>query len=120
MIYGDDAAPRSVAGNAQILKPLARDRAGYRAHWRYNRRSWPSAMLAVSMSSWDDYEICDEAGAYDCRAQPLMAASLCRRSRLPADPARRRPDPFYRSLRWGKYVELFVWTAPVSRCKRGA
>ena len=119
MIYGDDACTAvGRYGNAQIPgPPPARDRAGYWAHWRYNRADpGHQAMLAaVSMSAvWDDHEICDDAGpAHDSPRgepdvhlmQPALQAFL---DYQPIIPPADDPTRMYRSLRWGKYVELFV------------
>ena len=119
MIYGDNACTAvGRYGNAQIPgPPPARDRAGYWAHWRYNRADpGHQAMLgAVSMSAvWDDHEVCDDAGpAHDSPPgepdvhlmPPALQAFL---DYQPMIPPADDPTRMYRSQRWGKYVELFV------------
>lgn len=118
MIYGDDTcAATGRYGNAQVPgPPPARDRAGYWAHWRYNRADpHHQALLArVPMAPvWDDHEIVDDAGplhdvapdAPDTRLlAPARAAFLDYQPMLPpAD----EPMRLYRSQRWGRHLEIF-------------
>ncbi len=120
MIYGDDVctATGHYGGNAQIPgPPAARDRAGYWAHWRYNRADpGQQAMLAtVPMAAvWDDHEIRNDAGPADDSPSgeptvhllpPALDAFL---DYQPMVPPADEPRRLYRSQRWGKYLEIFL------------
>ena len=120
MIYGDDVctATGRYGGNAQIPgPPAARDRAGYWAHWRYNRADpGQQAMLAtVPMAAvWDDHEIRNDAGPADDSPPgeptvhllpPALDAFL---DYQPMVPPADEPRRLYRSQRWGKYLEIFL------------
>ena len=118
MIYGDDTCYGTGRyGNAQIEgPPAARSRAGYWAHWRYNRADpGHQAFLASTPMAavWDDHEIVNDAGpAHDSPPlqpavhllAPAMEAFLDYQPLLP--PAA-EPTRLYRSQRWGKHVEIF-------------
>ena len=67
MIYGDNPCTAvGRYGNAQIPgPPPARDRAGYWAHWRYNRADAASQRVLASTTYyavWDDHEVRDDFG----------------------------------------------------------
>ncbi|MFN8641213.1 MAG: alkaline phosphatase D family protein [Candidatus Binatia bacterium] len=119
MIYGDDACGAvGRYGNAQIPgPPPARDRAGYWAHWRYNRADpGQQALLAnVPMAAvWDDHEIVNDAGpVHDTPpGEPgphlLPAALAAFLDYQPMIPPADDPTRLYRTLRWGKHLELFL------------
>ncbi|MBX3026957.1 alkaline phosphatase D family protein [bacterium] len=131
MIYGDDAChPTGRYGNAQIPgPPPARDRAGYWAHWRYNRADpGQQALLAGTPMAavWDDHEIVNDAGpAHDSPPgepdvhllAPALAAFL---DYQPLQPPAADPTRLYRSQRWGKHVEIFLLDTRQYRDPNGA
>lgn len=118
MIYGDDTCTGTGRyGNAQIAgPPAASSRAGYWAHWRYNRADpgHQSFLANTPMAAvWDDHEIVNDAGpAHDSPAMqpavhllaPAMDAFLDYQPLLPPPD---EPTRLYRSQRWGKHVEIF-------------
>lgn len=119
MIYGDDVCEAvGRYGNAQLPgPPPARDRAGYWAHWRYNRGESRHQKLLASApmaAVWDDHEIQNDAGPLEDAPAgapdvhllpPALDAFLDYQPLLPPadDPTR-----LYRRQRWGKHVELFI------------
>lgn len=119
MIYGDDTcAATGRYGNAQVPgPPPAADRAGYWAHWRYNRADpHHQAMLArVPMAAvWDDHEIRDDAGPLHDSAAAAPGRALLPEARAafldyqPLLPPADEPTRLYRSQRWGRHLELFL------------
>ena len=131
MIYGDDACEATGRyGNAQLPgPPPARDRAGYWAHWRYNRADpgQQALLAAVPMAAvWDDHEIINDAGpAHDTPpGEPdrhLMPAALdAFLDYQPLLPPADDPTRLYRSQRWGKHVELFFLDTRQYRDPNGA
>lgn len=119
MIYGDDTCTATGRyGNAQLPgPPPARDRAGYWAHWRYNRADpHQQALLArVPMAAvWDDHEIVDDAGPLHDVAPDAPDTALLAPARAaffdyqPLLPPADDPTRVYRRQRWGRHLELFI------------
>ena len=122
MIYADDAC-NAVGryGNAQVPGPgPAPDLATFWAHWRYNRADEASKRLLASTSYvgvWDDHEVVNDFGPLnDTRMAPpytpgvhLLPIGLeAFLDYTPIAIASNTPKRLYRSLRWGKNLELFV------------
>jgi alkaline phosphatase D len=122
MIYADDVCdPIGRYGNAQVPGPgQAADLATFWAHWRYNRADDVSQRLLASTSYvgvWDDHEVVNDFGPLsDTRSTPpytpgvhLLPIGLeAFLDYTPIAIAPNTPKRLYRSLRWGKHVELFV------------
>jgi alkaline phosphatase D len=123
MIYADTACdPVGRYGNAQVSGGFgpATDLAGFWAHWRYNRADGASQRLLASTSYvgvWDDHEVVDDFGPLsDTRSMPpympgvhLLPIGLdAFIDYTPISIAPNTPKRLYRSLRWGKHLELFV------------
>jgi alkaline phosphatase D len=122
MIYADNGCSSPGRfGNAQVPGPgPAADLATYWAHWRYNRADGASQRLLESTSYvgvWDDHEVVDDVGPlHDTRSTPpytpgvhLMPIGLeAFLDYTPIPIAPNTPKRLYRSLRWGKHLELFV------------
>jgi alkaline phosphatase D len=123
MIYADNAC-ESVGryGNAQVpggFGPAA-DLAGFWAHWRYNRADTGSQRLLANTSYvgvWDDHEVVNDFGPLtDTRSTPPYTAGVhllpigleAFLDYTPVAVAKNTPKRLYRSLRWGRHVELFV------------
>jgi alkaline phosphatase D len=119
MIYADDPClPRGRYGNAQIPgPPPATDLATFWAHWRYNRAEAGFQRLLATLpyyAVWDDHEIRDDSGPHD-DTSPLAPGvhllPIALRAFLdyqPLIPPAAAPTRLYRSVRWGKHVELFL------------
>jgi alkaline phosphatase D len=123
MIYADDLC-RGVGRfeNAQIPLRAGRavDLATFWAHWKYNREDPASLELlanTVYAPVWDDHEVIDDfgpdrdrpwwgGGALDVRLLPIGLQAFLDYN--PIDESPRTPGRIYRSLRWGKHVELFL------------
>ena len=123
MIYADNACdPVGRYGNGQVpggFGPAA-DLAAFRAHWRYNRADRASQRLLASTSYvgvWDDHEVVNDFGPLsDTRSTPpytpgvhllpIGLEAFLDYTPLAAPPT--EPNRLYRSLRWGKHLELFV------------
>jgi alkaline phosphatase D len=120
MIYADGLCePTGLYGNAQVpggFGPAA-DRAAFHAHWRYARADDALADLLRATSSiavWDDHEVVNDAGPHqDTReappyrpGEPLLPIGLA--AFLDYNPVEGDGAPLYRSLRWGRHLELFV------------
>lgn len=131
MIYGDDACLATGRyGNPQVPgPPPARDRAGYWAHWRYNRADpGQQALLASTPMAavWDDHEIINDAGpAHDSPpgAPDIHLLAPARDAFLdyqPMLPPAAEPTRLYRSQRWGKHVEIFLLDTRQYRDPNGA
>ncbi len=110
MIYADHACPeKGLFGNAQVPGSFgpASDLEGYRTHWRYNREDPAhSAFLAgvPYYAVWDDHEIENNAGP----DVPLIPVALRAFDEFNPTTARQGGSgPLYRSVRWGRHVELF-------------
>jgi alkaline phosphatase D len=119
MIYGDNACTATgMYGNAQLAGDFgpAMDLAGYRAHWRYNRADAASRHLLARTSYvgvWDDHEVINDFGPLtDIGPSPPYPAGvhllpIGLRAFLDYTPVATAPR-LYRSLRWGRHLELFV------------
>jgi alkaline phosphatase D len=122
MIYADNACnPVGLYGNAQVPGPgAAADLGTFWAHWRYNRADAASQRLLRSTSYvgvWDDHEVVNDFGPLnDTRSMPpytpgvhLLPIGLeAFLDYTPIAIAPNTPKRLYRSLRWGKHLELFV------------
>jgi alkaline phosphatase D len=122
MIYADNACdPVGRYGNAQVPGPgPAADLPGFWAHWRYNRADGASQRLLAStgyVGVWDDHEVVNDFGPLsDTRSMPpytpgvhLLPIGLdAFIDYTPIAIAPNTPKRLYRSLRWGKHLELFV------------
>jgi len=122
MIYADNACTSlGMYGNPQVPGPgPAADLATFWSHWRYNRADEPSQRLLASTSYvgvWDDHEVVNDFGPLnDTRSAPpytpgvhLLPIGLeAFLDYTPIDVAANTPKRLYRSLRWGKHLELFV------------
>jgi alkaline phosphatase D len=122
MIYaGDTCNAIGRYGNAQLEGPgPSADLPTYWAHWRYNRGDAGLQRLLQStgyVGVWDDHEIVNDAGPlHDMRDTPpytpgvhLLPIGLeAFLDYTPIAIAPNTPKRLYRSLRWGKHLELFV------------
>jgi alkaline phosphatase D len=123
MIYGDVACEaKGRYGNTQIPGGFteATDLPGYWAHWKYNREDPGLARLLANtpyVAVWDDHEVVNDFGPHnDTRHSPpytpglhLMPIGL--RAFLDYNPISESPSAhnhLYRTLRWGRHVELFI------------
>jgi alkaline phosphatase D len=121
MIYADNGCETTGRyGNPQVGGVgIATDLAGFRSHWRYNRADAASQRLLAStgyVGVWDDHEVVNDFGPLtDAPTAPpytgahLMPLGL--EAFLEYTPLRTSADAprrLYRSLRWGKHLELFV------------
>ena len=122
MIYADNACNAlGMYGNEQVPGPgVAADLATFWAHWRYSRADAASRRLLQSTSYvgvWDDHEVVNDFGPLsDTRMTPpytpgvhLLPIGLeAFLAYTPIAVAPNTPKRLYRSLRWGKHLELFV------------
>ncbi len=120
MIYADSKCEAVGAfGNQQIegdfdVSATIED---FWAHWRYNRADQNSHGLGASTSSyalWDDHEVVNDFGpAHDTREEPPYKKGVALtptglRAFRDYNPVRGASEGvLYRSVRWGKNVELF-------------
>ena len=119
MIYADNAcAAAGLYGNAQVPGAFgpATDLAGFWAHWRYNRADPASQRLLANTSYvgvWDDHEVINDFGPLtDVGSGPpyppdLHLLPIGLEAFLDYTPIANAPR-LYRSLRWGRHLELFV------------
>ena len=119
MIYADNAcAATGMYGNAQLPAAFgpATDLAGFWAHYRYNRADPPSRRLLAQTSYvgvWDDHEVINDFGPLTDvgTATPyppgLRLLPIGLQAFLDYTPIRSSPR-LYRSLRWGRNLQLFV------------
>jgi alkaline phosphatase D len=135
MIYADNACdPVGRYLNAQVpggFGPAA-DLAGFWAHWRYNRADLPLQRLLASaayVGVWDDHEVVNDFGPlHDTRDVPpytpgvhLLPIGLeAFLDYTPIAVAQNTPKRLYRTLRWGKHLELFVLDTRQYRDANGA
>jgi alkaline phosphatase D len=118
MIYADNACdPVGRYGNAQVPGGFgpATDLSGFREHWRYNRAD-PALQRVLAGSSyvgvWDDHEVVNDFGpSTDAPTTPPYTGAnllpLGRQAFLDYTPLSSEAR-LYRSLRWGKHLDLFV------------
>jgi alkaline phosphatase D len=123
IIYADNACSAvGLYGNAQVPGSFgpAADVPTYWAHWRYSRAD-PGFQRLLSGTNyvgvWDDHEVVNDFGPLtDTRdtppytpGVPLMPLGLqAFLDYTPVAVAENTPLRLYRSLRWGKNLELFV------------
>ncbi len=119
MIYADNAcAATGLYGNAQLAGAFgpAVDLESFWAHWRYNRADPASQRLLANTSYvgvWDDHEVINDFGPLtDVGTAPpyppgLHLLPIGLRAFLDYTPVGSAPR-LYRSLRWGRHLELFV------------
>ena len=106
MIYADGPclSPPNLPGAGFAAKTLDE----YRRRWKYNRDDPHHKKFLGSTSmvtQWDDHEVTNDFGPFE----PLMPAG--RQAYFEYHPLTRSSDEsfrLYRSLRWGKEMELFV------------
>jgi alkaline phosphatase D len=135
MIYADNACdPVGRYGNTQVPGGFgpATNLAEFWAHWRYNRADQASKRLLASTSYvgvWDDHEVVNDFGPLnDTRSTPpytpgvhLLPIGLeAFLDYTPIAIASNTPKRLYRSLRWGKHLELFVLDTRQYRDANGA
>jgi alkaline phosphatase D len=123
MIYADNPClPVGGYGNEQIPGRFreATDLAGFWSHWKYSREDRGFRMLLARtpyVAVWDDHEVANDFGPLrDTRDQPpytpgvhLLPLGLeAFLDYNPIDESARTPKRLYRSLRWGRHLELFV------------
>jgi alkaline phosphatase D len=124
MIYADYLCQaRGLHGNAQIPGGygLGIDLESYRAHWRYTREDPAFARVLATtpyVAIWDDHEVVNDFGPlHDTRSRapytagvhllPIGLRTFLEYNAVAVD-ALRTPDRLYRSLRFGRHVELFI------------
>jgi alkaline phosphatase D len=130
MIYADDPCQRvGRFGNLQVPGPgVARTRSDFWAHWRYNRSDPGQRRLLATVpyyAVWDDHEVANDFGPGRVRPgdpdprQDLLLAG--RDAFLDYNPIRTRvPEELYRSVRWGRRLELFLLDTRQHRSPNGA
>lgn len=123
MIYADGVCEETgLYGNTQIpgeFIPSA-DLANYWAHWKYNRGDDAFRSLLADtpyVAIWDDHEVVNDFGPlHDTRdsapytpgehLMPLGLQAFLDYNPIAENPL--TPGRLYRSLRWGKHLELLV------------
>lgn len=133
MIYADNVCLASGRyGNVQVPASFApsTDLEGFRAHWRYSREDPGFARLLASAgyyAVWDDHEVLNDFGPsddvgqgppYDPAQHLMPIGQEAFREYNPIDGA--REGAFYRSVRWGRHVELFFLDTRRYRGARGS
>lgn len=118
MVYGDDhCAEIGRYGNRQVAGPApARSVDDYRDHWKYTRGDpYLQHLLATVpyFTVWDDHEIRDDAGPEDDRpldGGDIRLLPLASSAFADYQPWRdgRAELLFYRRIRWGRHLELFL------------
>lgn len=123
MIYADGACdPVGRYGNAQVPGgfPQAANLADFWAHWKYNREDEGYRRLLARVpyyAIWDDHEVVNDFGPlHDTRATPpytpgahllpLGLDAFLAYNPVVEDPA--TPKRLYRSVRWGRHLELYI------------
>jgi alkaline phosphatase D len=117
MIYADNACESTGRyGNSQLGGVgIAVDLQGFWTHWRYNRGDSASQRLLAGTSYvgvWDDHEVLNDFGPLtDAPTTPPYSGAhllpLGLEAFLDYTPIETAPT-LYRSLRWGRHLELFV------------
>jgi alkaline phosphatase D len=139
MIYADNACPadgpepgwknvpgdfKSVTDASVPWTDAAALDAAYAGHWRYNRAdaAFQSFLRGTSMYvQWDDHEVTNDfaarSPAYPATPERAGFAQLVAAGRRwlfafhPIARDRAEPDRIYRSVRWGRELELFILDA---------
>jgi alkaline phosphatase D len=117
MIYADDACSGSGRyGNVQLPGiGAAATLDAYWAHWRYNRDDPTFRRLLARTpyyAVWDDHEVANDFGPLhdtlpwkpDRHLLPLGRAAFVDYAPMLPEP----PQRLYRTVRWGRHLELFV------------
>ncbi|MGH8488076.1 MAG: alkaline phosphatase D family protein [Gammaproteobacteria bacterium] len=123
MIYADGVCKRKGRyGNTQAagrFEPAA-TLPDFWAHWKYNREDRGYRRLLAGMpyyAIWDDHEVVNDFGPlHDTRTNapytlgmhliPMGLKAMLDYN--PILPAGNTPERLYRSIRWGKHVEMFI------------
>jgi alkaline phosphatase D len=116
MVYADDPCRENGRfGNKQVAGPPAASTVpGYWDVWRYNRDDPPLRRLFAALpyyAVWDDHEINTDAGPkqdVSPRAPGVHLLPLARRAFLDYQPIAEPAPRLYRSLRWGRNLEVFL------------
>jgi alkaline phosphatase D len=126
MIYADNRClEKGRFGNRQVAgPPPALEKAGFWAHWRYNRSDRAHRELLSQVAYypvWDDHEVVNDFGPLeDTPSETAGAASTPHLMRAGLDafldynPIRSDgadETRLHRSFRWGRHLELFVLDA---------
>ena len=123
--------PRGRYGNAQVpgrARGRPRDAPGALA-LQPRRRRLAAAARTSYVGVWDDHEVVNDFGPVSDTGQrrPTRPASTCSRSACRPSSTTRRSRPaantparLYRSLRWGRHMELFVLDTRQYRDANGA
>jgi alkaline phosphatase D len=111
LIYADDPCkPVGRYGNAQIPGPAApaTTRPMFWEYWKYNRADAAQQRLLAAVPIypvWDDHEVTNDAGPYSQALRPALQAFFDYQPLLP--PAE-TPTRMFRTVRWGKLLEVFI------------
>ncbi len=123
MIYADSTCTeQGKYGNTQIDGGYDKsaNMTNYWAHWKYNHEDASYQKMLASMpyyAIWDDHEVANDFGPLnDTRSSaPYTAGEHLLPMGLqafldynPIDESADQPKRLYRTVRWGKYFELFV------------
>jgi alkaline phosphatase D len=120
MIYADSPCLADGRyGNRQVPGPPgpASDLPAFWAHWKYNRADAASQQLLAATpyyAVWDDHEVANDFGPReDVGPSPpyppdLHLLPLGRKAFLDYNPFPDTAPQLYRTVRWGKHLELFI------------
>jgi len=123
MIYADGTCEATGRyGNAQVAGDFeqAADMPNYWAHWKYNRADNGYRQLLASMpyyAIWDDHEVVNDFGPlHDTRdtapytpGDHLLPKGLAAfMDYNPVAESSQTPKRLYRSVKWGKNMEMFI------------
>ena len=113
MIYADSLCEEVGAhGNRQIPGefPIAQTLEDFWAHWRYNFGD-PGVRRVMSKAPyfaiWDDHEIINDFGPSTARRDGEDILNVGLRAFLDYNPVLEQNEKIYRSIRWGKNLEIF-------------